>query len=127
MLKISFILFITLSAFSADYYYEYGKKVELTKVLQSRSYRSSDVTEYLTSKGHKIGIKNEIIAKCNLGLECEKLFLKYNLTSVSKLSNTLYLIKIIDVKDIFKISQQLHKDKNIVFAQPNLVKKKYRR
>ncbi len=126
MKNIVLIMSILFSLYGGDYYYEYGKRVELFKVTQARA-QNSNVTYYETASGSSVGLKNEVIFKCGVDIDCREVVAKYNFTSISKLSDTLYLVKLLNGEDVFEISQKLHKEKDIEFAQPNLVKKRYRR
>jgi len=70
----------TLNACASDYYYEYGKKVELTPVekVSSRSIDNQNVRYYKTKDGREIGIKNEIIIKLKKGVDPKGFFFSTN-------------------------------------------------
>ena len=125
MKKISLIMVIALSLQAGDFYYEYGKKVMIVKSYGSRD--NNGIKYYKNSLGKKIGVKDEIIIKCNDGLSCKDGLKEYNITDISKLSETMLLIKVPKDTNIFELSQKLYKDKSIEFAHPNFIKERERR
>ena len=109
-----------------DFYYEYGKKVEVTKVKGQRSLGDASIEQYTTSSGKKVGIKNEIIVKCKQA-DCVSTLNKYNLTNITNLTDTVFLVKLVNDENIFEIVQKLYLDENIEFANPNFVKTRTKR
>lgn len=120
------ILFCTTS-WSDVYYYEYGKKVQLTKLKEQRVLSDSNITYYQNSSGQKVGVKNEIITKCKQIDQCNKIFEKYNLTKVKNLTSKILLITLEVGIDTFELSQKLSLEENIEFAHPNFIKKRQKR
>ncbi len=118
-------LSITACASANDFYYEYGKKVQLTKLKEQRS--NTQVTYYQTQNGHKVGVKDEIIVQCQENTNCLDTLTDYSLTNISKLSDEMYLIKLNDKSKLFKLSQKLHNEESIKFAHPNFLKEKKKR
>ena len=114
-----------LSLHSAEYYYEYDKKVTMVKLHEQRS--NTDVTYYEDMYGNKIGVKNEIILKCKDENRCMKLLKTYDLSNITKLSDTLFLLKLPRDTNIFELSRRLYKEDSIVFAHPNFIKERKRR
>ena len=114
-----------LSLHSAEYYYEYDKKVTMVKLHEQRS--NADVTYYEDMYGNKIGVKNEIILKCKDENRCMKLLKTYDLSNITKLSDTLFLLKLPRDTNIFELSRRLYKEDSIVFAHPNFIKERKRR
>ncbi len=121
------ILFLCVALCSESYYYEYGKKVELTKLKEQRVVNDQVIKYYKNSAGQKIGIKDEIIVKCKSNQECKDIFEKYNLTKVENLTQTIALIKLINGENVFVLSQKLYLEDGIITAHPNFIKKRYRR
>lgn len=117
-----FMSFTTLS-FSSEYYYDYGKKVNLTKVLKKREKSSSEVEYYARENGKIIGVTKKIIVKCVDNDSCLKTINKYDVLSVSKLTDSLFLVKLSKDKNVFECSQKLHNDENVQYAIPNFVRK----
>lgn len=119
------IMFFTLTLFADDvYYYEYGKKVQLTKLKENRS---SNVVYYENSAGQKIGVKNQVLVKCESNDKCKKIFDKYNLTEIENLTSSIVLIKLKQNEDPFELSQKLYLEDGISIAHPNFVKKRHKR
>lgn len=71
--------------------------------------------------------KNEVLLKCKSKIDCEKVLIKHNLKNSSKLTDTIYLIKLDDNKDAKDISKILKNDSDIEYAHPNYIKTKKRR
>ncbi len=126
---LSLITLLTLNACANDYFYEYGKKVELTPVNtpSTRSLNSSNIKYYKTKDGRKIGIKNEIIVKLKKGVDPKGFFLKYNIKNTEHLGSTTYLLKLSASQNIFTLSQEMYKDSDTVYAVPNKIQKYYSR
>jgi len=125
MLKYGLLSLLCLSLNAESFYYEYGKKVTVEKISESRS--NSGTSYYKNSLGKKVGIKNEIIFKCVDGKECLSIVKRYNLKDISNLSDNIYIAKVLEGSDIFEISQKLYLEDSIEFANPNFVKKRHRR
>ena len=75
---LSLIILLTLNACANDYYYENGKKVELTPIITPRAL-DSNIKYYKTINGRKIGIVNEILVKLKKDVEPNKFFQKYGI------------------------------------------------
>lgn len=119
-------IFLYSAVFSDVYYYEYGKKVKLTKLKEQRD--AVDGTFYYeNSANQKVGVKDEILVKCNSKTECEKIFIKYSFKDIEPLGSNIFLIKLRKTDDIFEISQKLYLEEAITIAHPNFLKKRYRR
>lgn len=123
-----FLIFIMNLAFvyANNFYYEFGKKVELQENKESRSLNKQNninqIREYTTKDGKKVMFKeNEILVQCNKDSYCEDDFLDLELTNVKKISDSFYLIKLNKNQDIFEKSQKLFKKENIKSAHPNYI------
>jgi hypothetical protein len=112
---------------SDTYYYEYGKKVQLTQLKGLRAVSDKNITYYQNSAGQKVGVKNEIIVKCKQTTQCNEIFAKYNLSEIKNLTSKILLIKLKAGVDPFETSQKLSLEEKIEFAHPNFVKKRKRR
>ncbi len=121
------VILFSISLWSESYYYEYGKKVELTKIKEQRVINDQVIEYYKNSAGQKVGVKNEIVVKCSSQQECKNIFKKYNLTEVEYLTKTIALIKLLNGENVFTLSQKLYLEEGITTAHPNFVKKRYRR
>ena len=126
MNKINLLILLSLSLYSSDYYFEYGKKVELTKVKDYRSEGVGGVDYYTTVHGNRVGITNELIVKCEQS-NCTDTLKKYNLTNITSLSDSLFLVKLVNNENIFELSRKLYLDENIKFANPNFTKTRKKR
>ena len=120
------MLFLTL-AWSESYYYHHGKKVGLVKLKESRIIAGKKVDYYQNNAGQKIGVKKEILVKCNSTDQCKKIFKKYNLNNTINLTDSIILIKIEERDDPFELSQKLYREESIAFAHPNFIKQRQKR
>ncbi len=122
------IIFLTAIFFtftwSESYYYEYDKKVTLTKLKEQKVLGNNLVEYYQNAQGKKVGVTRDIIAKCTKIESCKEIFEKYSLKNFENLTSTLFLIKLNDGDDVFELSQKLYKEEDIVFAHPNFLKKR---
>ena len=125
ILLLTILLYSTI--FSDTYYYEYGKKIQLTKLKETRVIDDKNITYYQNSAGQKMGVKNEIIVKCKHTGRCSDIFKKYNLTNIKNLTSKILLIKVEVETDPFELSQKLSLEDNIEFAEPNFIKKRQNR
>ena len=76
----------------------------------------------MTDHGHKVGVTNELIVQCESDVNCTEVLKNHSLKNISRLSKTLFLAEVNKGVNIFKVSQKLHDDKNILFAHPNFKK-----
>jgi len=125
------LLGVTLFGCASDFYYENGKKIEVTKIddksIQKKVNANDAIQYYKNSKGHKIGVKNDILIKCKEKVACKELLSKYETTSIRSLSPTIFIVEIAKEKNVFEFSQKLYEDENISIAHPNFRKEKKRR
>ena len=116
---------------ASDFYYENGKKVEVVKIekvhKQQKKNSGLEVKYYKTSKGHKIGVKNDILVECQEDENCKEVLSAYETLSVKALSDTIFIVTIAKDKNIFEFSQKLYEDIKIKIAHPNFRKEKRRR
>lgn len=125
---LSIAIFFSLNACASDYFYEYGKKVELTPInTPSTRGLNQNVKYYKTKNGIKIGIKNEIIVKLKKGVDPKGFFLKYNIKKSEHLGSTTYLLKLSPSQNVFILSQEMYKDDDTIYAIPNKIQKYYTR
>jgi len=127
-MRVSLLFLLSFACLLANnFYYEYGQKVEVTKISNARS-NSSSVEYYLKSNGVQVGIKkDEILLKCKEGMDCATLLSSYNFASVENLANSIFLVKLQSDQDVFSYAQRLYSDEKIEFAHPNFVKERKRR
>ncbi len=128
IMKLLILLFWTSYILIADsIYYEYGKKVVLSKLPTQRVVNGHTIQYYQTQDGNKIGVKNEVIIKCDSAVVCQNIFNKYDLNSTKKLSEKFYLISVPKNQDLFELSSKLYMEDSIEMAHPNFVKKRFKR
>ena len=120
------LIALTLFGNATDFYYENGKKVEVVKINEKRV-NDSNITYYKTSKGHKIGVKNDILVECKEGVNCKSILSNYETLTISALTDTIFIVTIAKDKNIFEFSQTIYENSNIKIAHPNLRKTKRRR
>ncbi|HIP59969.1 MAG TPA: hypothetical protein EYH01_06040 [Campylobacterales bacterium] len=127
-MKILLLIILFCSTILSDtYYYEYGKKIQLTKLKETRASNDTNITYYQNSSGQKVGVKKEIIVKCKNVSSCQDVFKKYNLNQIENLTSKIILITLKADIDPFELSQKLSLEDDIEFAHPNFIKKRKRR
>jgi len=126
MKKLLLLSLLSSLCFASDFYYEFGKKVEMKPKLQAQSLntQSNDILEYETTEGKKVKFKNEIIIQCKKDSNCEKVFKDENINNYSKISNAFYLIKLNSSQNIFEYCQKLYTNDSILIAHPNFIKER---
>ncbi len=123
-----FILFLfVVSLYGDSSYYERGRLVNLQELNTPRDYDSEAVKYFKTTTGQKIAITDEILVKCKDGIDCKKLLNSFSLTDISNLTDTIYIVKVIDYDSIFPISKELFESGDVEFAHPNFIKQKRKR
>jgi hypothetical protein len=109
------------------HYYSYGKLTKLTPLKDTRRVANHDIKYYTNKAGQKVGVKNEILAKCKSKIPCLEIFEKYNFEEVEQLTSKLIFIKLKKDQNPFDISNELYQNSDIEFAHPNFIKKRYKR
>ena len=126
------ILWYPFLLFSEEYYYQSGKKVELTpinspSVNSIKNYRginNSHVKYYQSEDGSIVGIDNTILVGWKDGVDVEPIFRKFNVQIIEKLSPTIWVIKPNNSNELFSIASELYKLGETTFAHPNLIRKR---
>ncbi len=124
------LLSLTLLGCASEFYYENGQKIELVKLEanEAQQKRSDDeVKYYKTAKGHKVGVKDDILVECKEGVKCQEVLSKYEVGSITALNETVFLVKVAKGQNLFELSQKLYEDDDIAIAHPNFRKEKRRR
>ena len=114
------LIYFTFLLNASDFYYENGNIIEVTKISKLRN--NSEIKYYMTSRGDKIGVKNDILIECVEDINCSKVLSKYDILSFKNITDTIYLLKIDKSKNIFEFTQKLYLDNNIKIAHPNFRK-----
>jgi hypothetical protein len=122
---------LTLLINAGEFYYSNGNKVELSKVEVSQTIGSrmlnSRTKYYKTATGKSIGVRDDILVECVANKDCKEVLSKYEITEISQLTDSIYIIKISSDKNVFEFAQKLYGDNNIKIAHPNLRKIRNRR
>jgi len=121
-----FLLFVT-SLYSQEYYYyENGKKVQLEKRI-TISRNNSSVDYYQNNTGILLGVSDKIILKLKLHDNLEKYLKLYDLNIIKKMSENLYLVNVKDKSLTLEIANSLSQKEDVLYAQPDFIKKNLRR
>ena len=128
MKYISLLALLFSSSIANDFYYEFGKKVEMKPKLQAQSVQTQkDVLEYETTEGKTVKFKNEILVQCKKNAYCEDDFSDLTITNYEEIASGFFLIKVENSQNIFTLSQQLHAKDDIESAHPNYVRTRVKR
>jgi len=127
MKNLLILLFFVTSLFSQEsYYYKNGKKVFLKKVTTlSRSHVNIDY--YTNSVGIVLGVSDKIIVQLKLHDNLDKYMKLYDLSLKKVIGKNLYLLKVHDKSLTLKIANALSHKEDVVYAQPDFIKKSLRR
>jgi len=123
---------LSLMVNASDFYYQNGKKVEVVQIEKSEAKQkkegnTSEISYYRTSKGHKVGVKNDILVECIEGVDCKSVLADYETVTISALSDTIFMVTIAKDKNVFEFSQKLYNNEKVKIAHPNFRKTKRRR
>jgi len=119
-----FLILFIVSFGYGEFYYQYGKKVELRPIKNIS--RNLDYKFYKDKKGRILGVNNKIIVKFTTP-NINPILNKYNLTIIKKLYNNVYLLKLPLNSDTFDVINKLYNNPTIKFAQPDFLRKRTRR
>ena len=108
------------------YYYENGKKVQLEKRI-TISRNNSSVDYYQNNTGILLGVSDKIILKLKLHDNLEKYLKLYDLNIIKKMSKNLYLVNVKDKSLTLEIANSLSQKEDVLYAQPDFIKKNLRR
>lgn len=133
MKKHIIISFLGLTMFvnASEFYYSNGNKIELSQVEVSQTLGSrmlnSRTKYYKTATGKSIGVRDDILVECVANKDCQGVLSKYEITEMSQLTDSIYIVKIASDKNVFEFAQKLYGDSDIKLAHPNLRKIRNRR
>ncbi|HIE35404.1 MAG TPA: hypothetical protein EYP79_04330 [Campylobacterales bacterium] len=117
-------LILTFSLFAEEFYYiKNKKKIKLIPLDNNFELRDKDMLRFKDIEGKDILIPNRVIVKVKDKNSLEKYIKKYNLKIVKKYSNRLYLLKASSAKMAIEIANILSQKEEILFAQPDLIKR----
>ena len=117
-------LILTFSLFAEEFFYIKNKrKIKLIPLENRFELRDKDMLRFKDIEGKDILIPNRVIVKVKDKNSLEKYIKKYNLKIVKKYSNRLYLLKASSAKMAIEIANILSQKEEILFAQPDLIKR----
>jgi len=116
-----FLLFITMFLYSEDYFYEFGKKVELTPVMDTRGDIAKDIHIYKTRDGKTIKFKHEIMIKFKDGVDKDSFFKKFDIKNYKQLTKNVYLVKPSSKEDVVSLAKNMYESNMVVYAIPNKI------
>lgn len=117
-------LILTFSLFAEEFFYIKNKrKIKLIPLENRFELRDKDMLRFKDIEGKDILIPNRVIVKVKDKNSLEKYIKKYNLKIVKKYSNRLYLLKASSAKMALEIANILSQKEEILFAQPDLIKR----
>ncbi len=122
------ILMTTLFGIAQDnYYYQGNEKVFLKPYRTSVSRNLSQIEYYVNENGTLLGVTDKIIVKLKDSASMEKLLKRYSLFADRKIGPNLYVVKTKDKSTTIEIANQLNVNENVVYAQPDFIRKKFQR
>ena len=108
-----------------EYYYERGKRVELKKIHTPRGMTTGNATGfYQKESGKNLGITDQVILKCKTDVNCTELLSQYQQSDISKISDSIYVIKVANPDEVFSLSRELYLTDKVEFAHPNFIKER---
>lgn len=126
------IIFLTVLCFanaSDNFYYQNHKKVFLTPIKTHQKFQKIDsnqtkkINYYKTDKGHTVGISKELIVKLKEEKNIQDLADKYAVVVKTQLAKGLYVVEVNSREETLTISNKLTLDNDVLYAQPNFIKK----
>ncbi len=105
-------------------YYEKGELVELQKINESRNLDDKAFDYFTNRNGKKVGLSDELLVQCKESIDCKVLLSKFNLSEISQITDTIFVIKIKNQDNIFLLSRELFESGDVEFAHPNFLKER---
>ena len=124
MKSLLMLVSISLLLGASQSYYERGKLVELEELTSSRSVNNDNIRYYKKFSGQKVGITDQILVKCKANVDCTKLLSQFQQTDISKITDTIFIIKVTNYDEIFSLSRDLYNSGEVEYAHPNFVKER---
>jgi len=129
LLKISPLLFISLSNAQDNYFYHNNEKVLLTPVQQFTRSNVSTIQEktvdyYNTAQGQQVGIYNKILVKFKASDDLDPYLLlsPYDIKIEKQLGSLLYLLVVPSNNLTIDIANRLSEQNFIEYAHPDFIK-----
>ena len=109
---------------ASEYYYERGELVELKEISSTRESNNNNIRFYKKYSGQKVGITDQIILKCKENVDCMNLLSQFQQTNVSKITDTIYVVKVTNYDEIFSLSRDIYNSGEVEFAHPNFIRER---
>lgn len=121
------LLLLSLCLNANESYYKNGQLVELENTNTSRSLNGIAIDYYKTQHGQKVGITDEILLECKDEVKCSAFLNSFQVSNYSKLTDTIFVIKMNNYDNIFSLSRKLFQSGKVKFAHPNFIKARRQR
>jgi len=115
------LVFLATLLYGGEYYYEFGKKVELTPAMDSRDSTNSDIHVYKTRDGKKVKFKHEVMIKFKDDIDIEDFFKSFNIKNYKRISEKVYLVKPPKDMDVIVLAKDMYESNKLVYAIPNKI------
>lgn len=120
------ILLTTWSYADEIYYYQSGKKIQLTPI--QPLFRTLSKRDYYTnSSGTLLGVSDRLLVKLQDRSYLKNILQEYKLTLLKEIDANLFLCKTQDKNLTIQIANTLTKKDFVKYAHPDFMKKLYRR
>lgn len=125
-LLLIFMIFLQFGYANEPYYYQNNQKITLTPD-HSISDHHPHIDYYQNSKGIVLGVTDKIIIKTKDGIDIAYYLDDFNLTLIKKLDTNIYVLKTQDKNVTIETANRLDKKEDIVYAQPDFIKRRLSR
>jgi hypothetical protein len=126
MKKITIVLIFTLfiNSFAQDLFFiERGDTIWLSSEKSVRS-NGNGSGWFVTQNGHRVKIDEGVVVELKNGLSAEFVFSKYDIKSIEKLTDDIFLIIPNDKNKQFELSRELSKNTFVKNSHPNLIRER---
>ena len=121
-----FFLFAAMTGWCGNlYYYNHGEKIFLTpqKGVAARSVDGGQ--RFRTDRGQEVTIGKRLFVKLKKGVEIDPLLRRYGLKLIKKMNiGDLYLLEADSTQGAIESADALHELPEVIFAQPDIAKKR---
>jgi len=124
---LSILLGLLSLSYADESYYKNGKLVELQNTHISRSSNHSSTSYYKTASGKSVGVTDQLLVQCKRSVSCPKLLATFDLLNYSKLSDTIFVVKVENGDNVFSVSRALFESNKVLFSHPDFTKERRKR
>ncbi|WP_457599613.1 S8 family serine peptidase [Hydrogenimonas sp.] len=125
---VTLFFFAGVSAFSADYYYmQGGKRISLVPVEANETATlrdTSNILRFIGPGGEEIGIPDRLIVKFDDPAGRQTLLEKFGLEEVRCYQNGICLLEAPNPTAALEAANALSEERGVIFAQPDLIRKR---